>query len=259
MGKTSLWGTIIVTYLTLLFWGGGVACTGSSTATFAKAEAGAGGEAGQGGEGGEAGQGGEGGEAGQGGEGGEAGQGGEGGEAGQGGQGGTAGAGGQGGQGGSGGSFPTCVAGNSGTVDNISAQGVNRTGFLLHYDSGAEYYTQSHPATLNFNNEPMPGQMVLAGEDGVQFALKNAANPEAKVWYRATNLPNADCGGVDGLQTEACLSVVAKSFRCQFAPYLETLNCPVVVVNFAAEPAASLINEAGPAGWQIILVDLTCP
>jgi hypothetical protein len=206
-----------------------------------------------GGAGGEAG--GQGGSAGAGGQGGSAGAGGQGGSAGAGGQGGTAGA---GGQGGSGGSYPTCLAGDTGTVDNISAQGVTRTGFLLHYDDSTEFYTQNHPALQNFNNKPMPGQMVLAGEDGFDFVLQNASTPEPKPWYRVSNFPNAECGGVDGFQTEACLSVVAKSFRCQYAPYLETLNCPIVTVNFAPETATDSHNEAG-TGWGVILVDLTCP
>lgn len=235
-------------------------------------DAGSGGSAGTGGTGGSAGTGGVGGSTGgTGGTGGEAGTAGSGGTGGStggaggtGGEAGTAGTGGAGGStggaGGTGGGPITCAnAGDSGTVDNVIVSGVTADGVLLHYNQVAsEYYSTSHPSQPNFNGEPMPGQLVLAGQDGFSFELRNTNNPVSKPWYKASNFPNNECGGVDGFQHEACLSVVAKSFRCQFAPYLETVDCPAVTVNFASQGSASTHSEAG-TGWEIILVDLTCP
>lgn len=220
---------------------------------------GTGGVAGQGGtsgNGGAAGQGGVAGSGGVAGAGGVAGQGGTAGSAGTAGQGGAAGS---GGTGGAGGALPNCaVAGDPGTVDNIVAQGVTATGVLLHYNDGTEAYFTATPTTQTFTGKPMPGQMVLAGQDGFQFILKNAASLMPKPWYKASNFPNAECGGVNGFQSQACESVVAKSFRCQYSPYNESVGCPAVTVNFAAQATASSDSEAG-TGWGIILVDLTCP
>lgn len=155
---------------------------------------------------------------------------------------------------------PGCLAGVAGTVDSVTVSGLSGAGLLVHFNdpNSGEAYDTINPALVNLQGLLMPGQLVLAGKDGFQFQLRNGVSDMAKPWYKAGNLPTDQCGDVNLFQTEACLSATAKSFRCQFAPYLETTNCPVLPVHFTAQGEASSHTESA-TGWVIILIDLTCP
>jgi hypothetical protein len=155
--------------------------------------------------------------------------------------------------------FPVCTAGEPGTIDRFTASGPSGAGVLVHFHNfGSEDYGTISPAQADITGLPLPGQLVIAGKDGFQFHLWNGASDFAKPWYKAGNLPTEQCGDVDNFQTEACLSATAKSFRCQFSPYLETSDCPVLPVHFTDQGSASSHSEAA-VGWVIILIDLSCP
>jgi hypothetical protein len=153
---------------------------------------------------------------------------------------------------------PTCKAGSSGTADNTTASGALETGLLIHYQVGVDYYSSAVPTMKNWNGSDMPGQLVLYGKDGIQFDLKNGSSPAAKPYFIVNlgTLPVAECGGVN-LKSQACLAKVAKSFRCQYLPYLENVGCPPPVT-FTAQPATNFYQDL-TSGHKMLLVHLTCP
>jgi hypothetical protein len=51
---------------------------------------------------------------------------------------------------------------------------------------------------------------------------------------------------------------VAQSFRCQFAPYNETVGCPSPPITFTYEGNDATWQDF-TSGWKLKLVDLTCP
>ena len=222
-------------------------------------EAGAGGNAGEGGAagvGGEAGAGGDAGNGGEAGAGGDAGVGGTAGAGGEAGQGGTAGAGGEAGAGGQAG-YPTCTAGDPSTVDSFTVSGQTELRALLHRGSGQESYYNSNQTNTPISG-PMPGQLVVLGEDSVNFDLKLGLVPMAKTYYLVdlNTLPPAACGG-GNIVTQTCLSQVGKSFRCQKPPYNETAGCPADVTFTEMGQAPSWGIQT--PGWSMVLIDLTCP
>jgi hypothetical protein len=152
---------------------------------------------------------------------------------------------------------PTCNAGAAGTVDFANGNGGTDFGYLLHYAEDPEFYSSAMPTNKTFTGVKLPGQLVLAGKDGVSFVLEKGGVTAPKLWYKTTaaSLP-ADCNGV-GIKSEVCLSKVAKSFRCQTTPYFEGGVCPSPAVIFTAQPLAAVASDS-TAGWQIWLVDLTC-
>ena len=152
---------------------------------------------------------------------------------------------------------PTCNAGVAGTVNTTAGNAVTDLGFLLHYAEDPEYYSTAMPTTKTFTGVKLPGQLVLAGKEGVSFSLKNNGIGQKMPWYMTTlaTLP-VECSG-DSVKTEACLSKVAKAFRCQNAPYLEGGNCPPPVT-FTAQVSGVSASVTSP-GWNVWLVDLTCP
>jgi hypothetical protein len=157
---------------------------------------------------------------------------------------------------------PTCLAGTtSGTVDTITASGAIETGFLLHHSDGTEFYSNLVPTMYTFTNEDLPGQLALFGKDGVQFDLQNGLNPIAMPYYLVddlSTLPSPECDGV-ALKSQACLSLVAKSFRCQFSPYDEAFGCPSPVSFMEPMESPSDFYQDLTAGYHILLVDLVCP
>lgn len=153
---------------------------------------------------------------------------------------------------------PTCKAGGAGTADNTTASGALETGLLIHFPTGPDYYSSAVPTMKNWNGSDQPGQLVLYGKDGIQFDLKNGGSPAAKPYFLVNlgSLPTVECGGI-GLKTQACLTAVAKSFRCQYPPYLEKVGCPAPVT-FTAQPATNFYQDL-TSGHKMLLVHLTCP
>ena len=232
-------------------------------------DAGSGGSAGAGGTGGSAGTGGAtggtGGSAGQGGAtggtGGSAGSGGEAGQGGAGGTGGSAGTGGAtGGTGGTGGSPPVCTqGGDPGTVDQIVSTGVSEGRSLLHYFDTTTAYSTANPVTIDLTGKPMPGQAVLLGKDGLTFSLTLSGAPLSKPIYKVVTSSLSglsECAGAN-IHSQSCLISIAKSFRCQYPPYNESVGCPAPVT-FTPVPANSEYTDNSEV-WDIALVDLTCP
>jgi hypothetical protein len=155
----------------------------------------------------------------------------------------------------------TCLAGSAGTVDNITASGAIETGYLLHHGDGTEFYSALVPTMDAFNGEDLPGQLALYGKEGIQFDLQNGLNPVAMPFYEVddfSSLPSPECDGV-GFKTQACLSLVAKSFRCQYAPYNEAFGCPLPVSFFEPLESPSDFYQDLTAGHHLLVVDLTCP
>ncbi len=151
-----------------------------------------------------------------------------------------------------------CNSGDNGTIDIINANGGTEVGVLLHFPLAAEFYSTTMPTNKGFNGNKLPGQMVLAGNNGASFVLKKGATTTPQTWYRTTlaTLPSPDCDGA-GVKSQACLDKVAKSFRCQMAPYNEGGPCPSPVTFTAQSPSAT--HSDATAGWQVLLVDLACP
>lgn len=253
--------------------GGSEAGSGGDSGT-SSGNGGQGGDtAGAGGEGGNSGNSGSGGEAGNAGVGGsEAGAGGNSGSSsGNGGQGGDAGVGGNagsssgsGGEGGSGGQggVSTCIAGDSGVPDSVKAKNSSLLGLMVdYYPSGVDFHSSTgSPILATFAGQMMPGQAVLTGYNGLGFELKSAGAATARPWFTIdlNSLSTyAECTG-GGERSAACMTKVVKSYRCQKAPYLESDNCPTPQVSFSAQPAAATYSGS-TVGWEVVLVDLTCP
>jgi hypothetical protein len=127
---------------------------------------------------------------------------------------------------------------------------------LLHFNDGSEQHSNATPTQVTFTGEAMPGQMVFVGKEGGSFSLFRSGTPVAKPRYSFTGLP-ASCAGQD-LTSEACAHDVAQSFRCQFAPYNETVGCPSPPITFTYEGNDATWQDF-TSGWKLKLVDLTCP
>lgn len=157
---------------------------------------------------------------------------------------------------------PTCLAGTTnGTVDTITASGAIETGFLLHHGDGSEYYSSMVPTMDTFTGEELPGQLALYGKEGIQFDLQNGAIPVSMSFYKVDDfgtLPSPQCDGA-ALKSQACLSLVAKSFRCQFAPYNEAFSCPPDVSFVEPVESPSDFYQDLSAGNHLLVVDLLCP
>lgn len=153
---------------------------------------------------------------------------------------------------------PLCNAGDSGTVDFANGYAVTDFGYLLHYAVDPEFYSTTSPTNKSFIGLKLPGQLILAGKNGILFTLKNGGAAVPQTWYKVTlnTLPSPICDG-DSVKSQACLDQIAKSFRCQTAPYNEGGPCPSPVT-FTAQSAVAAYNDA-TAGWQVLLVDLACP
>jgi hypothetical protein len=123
---------------------------------------------------------------------------------------------------------------------------------------GAAFYSTTTPTMHTFTGASAPDQLVLYGKEGLQFDLKNGSAATAKSYYKIDlgTLPAPECSGL-GLKTQPCLTKVAKSFRCQYAPYLEKTDCPLPVT-FTVQTAASFYQDLTP-GHKMVLVHLTCP
>jgi hypothetical protein len=157
---------------------------------------------------------------------------------------------------------PTCLAGNTnGTVDTITASGAIETGFLLHHGDGTEFYSNLVPTMYTFTGDALPGQLALFGKDGIQFDLQNGVDPVSMTFYEVADfgtLPSPQCDGL-GLKTQACLSLVTKSFRCQFSPYNEAFDCPADVSFLEPVESPSDFFQDTSAGSHLLVVDLDCP
>lgn len=153
---------------------------------------------------------------------------------------------------------PTCNAGAPGSVDYAQGNAGTEIGYLLHYAVNPEFYASALLTGKLFSGVKLPGQLVIAGKDGAAFGLLNGGVSTAKLWYRTTiaSLPSS-CSGA-GIKSQLCLSLAAKSFRCQYSPYLEGGACPVPPVTFTAQTAQGTVNDTTTVGWQVWLVDLTC-
>ena len=191
-------------------------------------------------------------------------QGGMGGMGGAGGSGGTGGGttsstgeGGTGGTGGSGGGNTTCEAGDPDTVNRVTGiSSSGNFGLYVHHWNGENYYTPVNNADYTFDGEELPGQVVLAGQTNLIWNTFNGSAPQSVTWHLATNLPS-QCNN-SGAVTEACLQLVAKSYRCQHAPYNETVDCPPNV-SFSNEAQQFSGNNSFGGGYGVVLLHLTCP
>lgn len=157
---------------------------------------------------------------------------------------------------------PTCVAGTTnGTVDNITASGAIETGYLLRQANGNVFYSIVTPTMQNFTGGSLPGQLVLFGRDGIQFDLKNGANPSDPMRYYLVDiatLPTTECGGIS-IKSQACLTLIAKSFRCQFPPYFEQFGCPAHIDFVEEAGSPDFFFQDTASGFHLLLVDLECP
>ncbi|MGL5830733.1 MAG: hypothetical protein ACRCZE_01145 [Candidatus Altimarinota bacterium] len=136
-----------------------------------------------------------------------------GGGGGNGGLGGIGGSGGDGGTGGSGGNLTGCSAGTEGTPDTIDSWGNDSTRVLLVKENGSHEFDSSddggEPNKLTFNlntTDHFPGYMLVYGENGVHFRLKDGETPTPQDLYRLQGnislIFPAEC---EELQTEGCL------------------------------------------------------
>jgi hypothetical protein len=157
---------------------------------------------------------------------------------------------------------PTCLAGTTGgTVDTITASGAIATGFLLHHGDGTEFFSNMVPTSHVFTDEAMPGQLALFGRNGIQFDLQDGLTPVAMAYYLVddlSTLPSPECDGV-AINSQACLSQVAKSFRCQFPPYNEVFDCPTDVSFFEPIESPSDFYQDFKTVDHVLVVDLICP
>jgi hypothetical protein len=153
--------------------------------------------------------------------------------------------------------LPTpCTAGVSGTVDQITASGAIKTALFIHFQDSPDFFSVETPTMTNLNGKIMPAQLVLLGQEGLQFDLKNGVNPVSKVWYQVSKFPSPQCDGLN-LASQTCLATVAKAFRCQHAPYNEGNGCPPAVT-FTDQAATNFYTSSKP-GYQMVLINLSCP
>lgn len=126
---------------------------------------------------------------------------------------------------------------------------------LVNDANDTESFYSVNPTTANLNGMPMPAQAVVIGDDGISFTLKRGGSQIAKPYYLVAmgTLPPV-CNGAE--ETQACATAVAKSYRCQFAPYFESVGCP---------PPVTFISQADSAtysitvsGYTMVLIHLTC-
>lgn len=149
-----------------------------------------------------------------------------------------------------------CTAGASGTVDQITASGAIKTALFIHFQDSPDFFSVETPTMTNLNGKIMPAQLVLLGQEGLQFDLKNGVNPVSKVWYQVSEFPSPQCDGLS-LTSQTCLATVTKAFRCQHAPYNEGNGCPPAVT-FTEQAATNFYTSSKP-GYQMVLINLSCP
>lgn len=148
-----------------------------------------------------------------------------------------------------------CSPGDPGTVDEITTHGGALMRLLVHYGDGSEEYFTTNPTTVALTKQ-LPGHTVLLGRDIIGFILKNNSNPASKPYYLVdmNSLPGA-CNGVN-IETQACLTEVGKSWRCQFGT--DTVGCPNPAVNFSYTGETSAWNLSS-SGDLMLINDLNCP
>ena len=157
-------------------------------------------------------------------------------------------------------SLPTCVAGTSAnSATSVSMTGLASSAGVFHPNTGGDVIDITPPISLNINGLEIPGQAVLAMDDGMNFAIRKGPTMISKVWYTVntqtlSGIPECSASPMDS----TCLLQIAKSFRCTHAPYWEMANCPNPAVSFNAQPAAS-DHSNNNAGLQIVLIDDSCP
>jgi hypothetical protein len=121
--------------------------------------------------------------------------------------------GGDGGTGGSGGNLPGCSAGTEGTPDTIDSWGNDSTRVLLVKENGSHEFDSSddggEPNKLTFNlntTDHFPGYLLVYGENGVHFRLKDGETPTPQDLYRLQgNISLIFPDECEELQTESCL------------------------------------------------------
>ena len=153
--------------------------------------------------------------------------------------------------------LPTCVAGMGSTIDSMVVGGSPDISTFIHFNSGADYYSTSSPANPTFAGKESPLQAVMTGNNGLGFNLKKAGAALAKPLYKVNLASLSGIPECSVVKSQLCASGVAKSFRCQNAPYWESSGCPTPAVSFTALPSASNYNDAS-SGLQMVLVDGTC-
>lgn len=155
-------------------------------------------------------------------------------------------------------SWPTCKGGDTGTVSKITSLGANVYTLLWTSDGTETDVVGTTSTDTDLTGKTMPALAVIDGQGGtVGFSITGAGGSSTpQVWYliNLATLPPASCGG--GAKTLACRSAIAHSFRCQFAPFSESVGCPPPVT-FSAKPAASSFS-VGSAELAFVVTS-ACP